>query len=311
MKGWEEEYDYVIIDEAARSNPLDILIPMSMGKKIILVGDHKQLPHILEPEVVKAVQKTTQLSDAESILKESLFMRLYNLVKAEDMKNKRRPERTAMLQEQYRMHPDICDLVNIFYCDKNGNHGLISMCTKEEKAHKLGMYDDKALAWLDVPANDIFPYEGKGKSKSRPCEVEIIYRELSKIRANNTDATIGIIAFYSNQVALLREMVNNNFPTDMKIQVGTVDAFQGKEFDFVLLSTVRSNDEKEIKSRVGFLNNENRLCVAFSRARKLLVTVGDAKTVAGDGAEEYIPALSELLKKCKSEDGYYYECSSL
>lgn len=311
MKGWDEEYDYVIIDEAARSNPLDILIPMSMGKKIILVGDHKQLPHILEPDVVKAVQKTTQMNDAEEILKESLFMRLYNLVKAEDMKTKHKPERTAMLQEQYRMHPDICELVNVFYRDKDGNNGLESMCTAEEKAHKLGMYDNKALAWLDVPANDIFPFEGKGKSKSRPCEVQIIYKELSKIRAKDPDATIGIIAFYSSQVVLLREMVNNNFPTDMKIQVGTVDAFQGKEFDFVLLSTVRSNDEKENRQRVGFLNNENRLCVAFSRARKLLITVGDSKTVANDGTTEYIPALNELVKKCKSEDGYYYECSSL
>ncbi len=311
MKGWEEEYDYVIIDEAARSNPLDILIPMSMGRKIILVGDHKQLPHILEPDVVKAVQKTTQMSDAEEILKESLFMRLFNLVKTEDMRTKRMPERTAMLKEQYRMHPDICDLVNLFYRDKDGKNGLESMCTSEEKAHNLGMYNNKALAWLDVPANDVFPFEGKGKSKSRPCEVQIIYKELSKIRANDPDATIGIIAFYSSQVVLLRDMVNKNFPTDMKIQVGTVDAFQGKEFDFVLLSMVRSNDEKESRQRVGFLNNENRLCVAFSRARKLLVAVGDSKTVASDGTTEYIPALNELVNKCKSKDGYYYECASL
>ena len=81
--------------------------------------------------------------------------------------------------------------------------------------------------------------------------------------------------------------------------MGTVDAFQGKEFDVVLLSVVRSNQETEQSKRVGFLANDNRLCVAFSRAKRLLIAVGDSKTVAFDGEKEYVRALHEMYKKCQ------------
>ena len=72
MGGFDEEYDFVIVDEAARSNPLDLLIPMSMGKKIILVGDHRQLPHMVERDIVKAVAKKSNDKNVEEVLEESL-----------------------------------------------------------------------------------------------------------------------------------------------------------------------------------------------------------------------------------------------
>ena len=292
MEGFDEEYDYVIVDEAARSNPLDLLIPMSMGKKIILVGDHKQLPHMVEKDVVKAVSYKTENSNVESVLEESLFMRLNAAVFNED--SKLGITRTAMLSEQYRMHPDICDLVNVFYDGK-----LETMCKKEDKEHNLGLYDGKALAWIDLPLSEEYPAEVKKQSVSRQCEVDRIQKELALILAKNTDYKIGVITFYSDQAKLLNDMVRTNFPSDVdRIRVGTVDAFQGKEFDVVLLSVVRSNNEKDPKRRVGFLNNDNRLCVAFSRAKRLLVTVGDSKTVAFDGEKEYVKALYEMYKKC-------------
>lgn len=293
MNGFDEEYDFVIVDEAARSNPLDLLIPMSMGRKIILVGDHKQLPHMVEREVVQAVAKCSEHKDAESVLEESLFMRLNASVSEIDKKSG--VVRTAMLSEQYRMHPDICDLVNIFYDGK-----LETLCKREDKEHNLGLYDDKAIAWIDLPLSDEFPVEIKKQSVSRQCEVDRIQEELSKILSKNSEYKIGIITFYSAQAKLLNDMVRDNFPSDIdRIRVGTVDAFQGKEFDVVLLSVVRSNQEEELKKRVGFLNNDNRLCVAFSRAKRLLVAVGDSNTVAFDGEKEYVKALYEMYKKCQ------------
>lgn len=293
MGGFDEEYDYVIVDETARSNPLDLLIPMSMGKKIILVGDHKQLPHMVEKDVVKAVSHKTENSNVESVLEESLFMRLNAAVSKEDAKLG--ITRTAMLSEQYRMHPDICNLVNVFYDGK-----LETMCKKEDKEHNLGLYDGKALAWIDLPLSDEYPAEVKKQSVSRQCEVDRIQKELALILAKNTDYKIGVITFYSAQAKLLNDMVRTNFPSDVdRIRVGTVDAFQGKEFDVVLLSVVRSNNEEEPKRRVGFLDNDNRLCVAFSRAKRLLVAVGDSKTVAFDGEKEYVKALNEMYKKCQ------------
>lgn len=118
------------------------------------------------------------------------------------------------------------------------------------------------------------------------------------ILSKNEKYRIGVITFYSAQAKLLDEMVRDNFPSDVdRIRVGTVDAFQGKEFDVVLLSVVRSNNEEELQRRVGFLDNDNRLCVAFSRAKRLLIAVGDSKTVAFDGEKEYVKALNEMYKK--------------
>lgn len=293
MNGFDEEYDFVIVDEAARSNPLDLLIPMSMGRRIILVGDHKQLPHMVERDVVQAVAKRSEHKNVESVLEESLFMRLNAAVSETD--KKLGIARTAMLSEQYRMHPDICDLVNLFYDGK-----LETLCKREDKEHNLGLYDNKAIAWIDLPLSDEYPAEIKKQSVSRPCEVDRIKEELSKILSRNAEYKIGIITFYSAQAKLLNDMVRDNFPSDIdRIRVGTVDAFQGKEFDVVLLSVVRSNQEEEIRKRVGFLDNDNRLCVAFSRAKRLLIAVGDSNTVAFDGEKEYVKALYEMYKKCQ------------
>ncbi|WP_029232547.1 DEAD/DEAH box helicase [Butyrivibrio sp. VCB2006] len=291
MEGFDDDYDFVIVDEAARSNPLDLLIPMSMGKKIILVGDHKQLPHMVERDIVEAVASKIDGKNVETVLEESLFMRLNALIGSED--KKLGIDRTAMLTEQYRMHPDICELVNVFYDGK-----LDTMCKIENKQHNLGLYDNDALVWIDLPLSEKFPAEVKKQSASRKCEVDQIQKELSKILAKNSEYEIGIITFYSKQAELLNEMVRANFPSDIhRIQVGTVDAFQGKEFDVVLLSVVRANREKDMKNRVGFLNNNNRLCVAFSRAKRLLIAVGDSETVAFDEEHEYVKPLLEMYKK--------------
>ena len=310
MKGFEDSYDYVIIDEAARSNPLDLLIPMSMGKKLILVGDHKQLPHMVERDIIEKVESKTKDSNAHQVLEESLFMRLFNNVREADVKAKQDLtksayiNRTCTLNEQYRMHSQICDLINVFYQDEQ----LSTACADEDRLHNLNLYDNKPLVWLDVVAGEKYPYEEKGISKSRPCEVEIIKTELSKIIVGNPVFDVGVITFYSKQAELLKRMVEEEFPGDIeRISIGTVDAFQGKEFDVVILSTVRSNAETDIKKRVGFLNNNNRLCVAFSRAKRLLVTIGDSRTVANDGRTAIVEPLNELLMRCKQEAIGYYE----
>lgn len=298
MNGLEEKYDYVIIDEAARSNPLDLLIPMCMGKKIILVGDHKQLPHMVEKDIVEKVVKKTGDKSADEILEQSLFKRLFDLVAIADKKSD--ATRTCMLHEQYRMHPEICELINVFY---KGN--LETMCKEEEKAHNLGLYNNKALAWIDMPPNKKNGFEAPGTSKYRKSEIDRITDELYKVLSLNREYSVGIITFYSKQAMMIQKDIENKFPGDThRISVGTVDAFQGKEFDVVFLSTVRSNQYSDLRDRVGFLTSENRLCVAFSRAKRLLITVGDSATVAGRGQEIYVEPLKQLLDRCQ-ESGYY------
>lgn len=317
MKGFDNKYDYVIVDEAARSNPLDLLIPMSMGKKVILAGDHKQLPHMVELDIVEDVIKKTKNDSVKQVLEESLFMRLFNKVKEadekakNDIKNPLNVSRTCSLNEQFRMHSAICDLINVFYQEEK----LKPACEPEKitefderKQHNLNLYENKPLAWIDVPITEKTPCEQGGMSKSRKCEIDVVKKELSKILSANLEYDIGIITFYSKQSQLLKEMVDEEFPSEAyRISIGTVDAFQGKEFDIVILSAVRANCEKDLKKRVGFLNNNNRLCVAFSRAKRLLVTIGDSRTVAEDDENIYVQPLKELLERSKRKEIGYYE----
>lgn len=120
---------------------------------------------MVEKDVVQAVMKKSVKYDVEKVLEESLFMRLNDGVSKED--KKLGITRTAMLSEQYRMHPDICDLVNVFYDGK-----LETLCKSEDKEHGLNLYDNRAIAWIDLPRSDEYPAEYKRQSVTRKCEVD-------------------------------------------------------------------------------------------------------------------------------------------
>lgn len=299
-------YDYVIIDEAARSNPLDLLIPMSLGRFIILVGDQKQLPPTLEEDVVKKTFDEKNLSREElnykrKILEEPLFQRLYNnLLSGMDAK------RVVMLRDQYRMHP----LIGKFVSD-NFYEGQLRSPNSEEmakmKSHNLGMYNNSAIAWINVGKNFGSEETTSQYSKSRKAEIDCVCDEVEKILSLNDNYTIGVITFYKLQAERLKRYFED-LPYNQKIrcQVGTVDAFQGKEFDIVILSTVRCNDNKDIRSRTGFVSSMNRLCVAFSRSKRLLVVVGDSETIARKGNKEFIKPFANFYDLCEKE-GYIEE----
>lgn len=292
-----EEYDYVIIDEAARANPLDLLIPMSIGKKIILVGDHNQLPHLLEKDVVEKVIEASKDKEVEDMLKESLFSRLYTLL---DKSKYTGIKRNVMLREQYRMHPTIGKLVSRFYKEE-----LISASSIEEKTHNLCLYNNKPIAWINVPKEKGVEAPINNQSKYRKAEVDRVMEELYKILKANDKYSIGIITFYKKQSIRIQDEVNKlSFQDQKRICVGTVDAFQGKEFDITILSTVRCNSYKDKRKRVGFLDSRNRLCVAFSRGKRLLIGIGDFETVGQDGNKLYVEELKEFYELCRRE-GYY------
>lgn len=292
-----KEYDYVIIDEAARANPLDLLIPMSMGKKIILVGDHNQLPHLLEKDIVEKVVEAKNDKEVEELLKESLFSRLYSLL---DKSKYTGIKRTVMLREQYRMHPTIGQLVSGFYKEE-----LISASSIEQKIHNLDLYNNKPIAWINVPKEKGTETSINNQSKYREAEKDRVMQELYKILKANDKYSIGIITFYKKQSILIQEEVNKlSFQDQKRIWVGTVDAFQGKEFDITILSTVRSNSYKDKRKRVGFLDSRNRLCVAFSRGKRLLLGIGDFETVAQDADNCYVEELKDFYELCRRE-GYY------
>ena len=291
-------YHYVIIDEAARSNPLDLLIPIARGQRVILVGDQNQLPHMLEPDVTTRVlnqYSPEERRNKEALLQESLFQRLYRQLQTHDG-----IRRVTMLEDQYRMHPVIGDFVSSCFYDGK----LRSKAAAESKKHNLGLFDDKPVAWINIPMS-----AGEERkvdtSRERPVEIDRIIETVQRIYKQNSKFSIGIITFYLAQANEIGARLKS-FPIEFQqhVEYGTVDAFQGKEFDVVILSTVRSNAYLNHSRRVGFLDNPNRLCVAFSRAKRLLVVIGDAETVAGSATQPVIPSFESFCELCQKE-GYY------
>ena len=290
-------YDLVIVDEAARANPLDLLIPVSMGKQVILVGDHKQLPHMLDPDVVKQFETDEKMQEL-GVLQESLFERLFNMFS----RSEGRVKRTARLSKQYRMHPVIGEFASDnFYSEYKLDSSEVKV--EDKTAHLNGLYNDRPIAWINLDKNNYGMEIGR-RSKKREKEAARIIKEVKKVLAIAPKKSIGIISFYKSQSDYLKDIAKTEL-TDAqndRVEIGTVDAFQGKEFDVVFLSCVRANviDLEDRRHRIGHIDDLSRLCVSFTRARQLMVAVGDRETV------ECIPALADFIGRCR-EGGSYYE----
>lgn len=288
-------YDLVVIDEAARANPLDLLIPMSMGKKVILVGDHKQLPHMLDPDVVKQFETDARLEEL-GILKKSLFERLYDMFSNPDNKVKR----TARLSLQYRMNPVIEEFASDnFYSNLRLDSSEVDIDSKQAKLN--GLYNNQPIAWIDMNKNQYGMESGK-RSKCREKEAVKILEEVRKVFKEDEKKTIGIISFYKKQSEIICKLAEEELTDEQRqrVSIGTVDAFQGKEFDVVFLSCVRANtvDVEDKRHRIGHIDDLSRLCVSFTRAKQLMVAVGDSETVS------CVPALADFMNRCKKGGSY-------
>lgn len=263
-EGIEFNFDWVIVDEAGKATPPEILVPMCLGKKVVLVGDHKQLPPVVDEALLKLQDKNRM-----NIKKEDLELSLFEYLER-NLNN----ECKNILDEQYRMNPVIGDLISeLFYDNK-----LVSRTSKQEKTIPLKIYESKSLVWLTTAENSDRKEERISDSYRNSCEAKIIFeqlleidKELSELKEKKETA---IIAGYRGQKDKLNRLYESYYKGkfhNMTIEINTVDAFQGRETDIVFYSVVRSNE----KGKLGFLKDVRRLNVAFSRARELLVVVGD------------------------------------
>lgn len=320
-------FDSVVIDEAARANPLDLFIPMSMaGRRIVLVGDHRQLPHLLEPDLEADLSRTIG-AQARDALEESLFERLFRQLRAREARDQ--IPRVVTLDVQYRMPPALGALVSRWFYEREGDARLTSGRKAAEFAHDIEGHIGRCAAWIDVPLAR--GAESGRQSKRRPVEARAVVDELRRLLECAPERTIGVISFYREQVAAIwgelqrdglatrrddGEYVWRDDPTRARerVRIGTVDAFQGREFDVVLLSVTRSNattingpdDEDAMRRKYGFLRIPNRQCVALSRARLLLIAVGDAAMFDGPHVEAAdVGAIQALSALCRDgRDGH-------
>jgi superfamily I DNA and/or RNA helicase len=305
---------------------------MAMARRrIILVGDHRQLPHLVQRELEDELISRQSLTEAQAkAYEQSLFERLVKQLREQEKVDN--IKRVVMLDTQYRMHPTLGDFISKQFYESEGLDVLHSGRSAQDFAHTIPGYQGKCAAWLDVPLQD-------GKEKflkpgyERRAEAISIAKEVKRIADScGLSLSIGVVSFYRAQCELILDALadeglaeeedgeiriarsyRQTESGDERLRVGTVDAFQGKEFDVVFLSIVRANevvvpDQKEgvererlLSGKYGHLRLANRMNVAMSRQRKLLIAVGDKSMAEGAESEEGVPALAAFLKLCREE----------
>lgn len=282
------EFDYVIIDEAAKATTPELLVSIIKAKKIVLVGDQNQLPAYADVELSPMLAGLTKNPQFR------LFDILFEIL----------PEtHKQILTEQYRMKKNIGDLVSkVFY-----NSMVSSPVPDSEREHGISMFKGKSIIWIDTSKmKNKNESNRKGGSFCNHSENTIIKNMILKFRKEKIlkNLNIGIITGYKGQKELIRKTVaNNGFDKEAKlIDVNTLDAFQGRENDIIIYSTVRT------KRSIGFQKEKERVNVAFSRARKLLIICGDLEFFYhfDDPDNKYIEIIDYLYEhgdECAIIDG--------
>ncbi|WPK11071.1 AAA domain-containing protein [Lysinibacillus louembei] len=310
-------FDVVIIDEVSKATPPELLLPMLKGKKIILVGDHHQLPPLIGDEtfeetleqVIKNSDTFEEKRELEKMLEESLFERLY--------KNLPQSNKT-MLAIQYRMHEKIMKTIVPFY--KNEHDALQCGLPDSDKARdhllETPLFNrQNHLLWLDIP-HDQAHFEERmkeGASLFNRAELEKVKELLTSINEATKQAkeqgllpqdaqkSVGVISFYAEQVKRINEMVEQGYP-HLHIRTGSVDKFQGMEMDVIIVSMVRNHDGQ---GSIGFAQDYRRLNVALSRARELLIMVGSTEMFTKrPKKQETRQMYQHVLDVVKAQDGY-------
>lgn len=310
------DFDVVIIDEVSKATPPEILLPMLKARKTILVGDHKQLPPMLGEETLKEVVEqgnydNNKKIDIKNYLKESIFERLFKMMPS-DCKE--------MLRIQYRMHPDIMGLIQQFYQEQGGLIcGLAN--PDEDRNHKLTGNFVKTqyhAMWVDIPNEPKFFEKQSPITKSYYNEMEInviksIVEDIAyAVKLNKEKGLeapffkkeIGIISFYSEQIKLLEQEIDemSNVKEHLSIRIGTVDRFQGIEKPIIIASLVRNNRS----GKIGFARDFRRVNVAMSRAKELMIIVGSSKVFTNGKLDNETKQLYQnLFEQIKSIDSMF------
>ena len=260
------KFGTLFIDEAAQALEASCWIAIQKADRVILAGDHRQLPPTVKSPAALSggLDKTLMQTICEN-----------------------KPRCVSMLTVQYRMADDIMQFPNREFYD-----GLLQ---SDPGVKYRGILDwDTAVEWVEGPVEGPpfrFPFEEgetlapDGLSRINPAEAELALQTLhdyieriGKDRILYERLDIGIISPYKGQVHLLRKMLRKDSywkPLRHLISINTVDGFQGQERDIILISMVRQNEQ----GQVGFLADLRRMNVAITRARMKLIIIGHSPTL--------------------------------
>lgn len=281
-------FETVFIDEAAQALEPGCWIPIAKGQRIVLAGDHHQLP-----PTVKSEQAACEG------LRETLFEKCIQ----------RQPNTARMLTTQYRMHEQIMGFSSEkFYGGQLVPHASVRHAGLE--AYDLRFAPDLPVEFIDTAGCGYQEVAiPESRSTANPEEAHLLLARLAQLLApydaaehdehQHTPLSIGVIAPYRAQINYLKDAIEdsevlNGLLLQRRLSVGTVDSFQGQERDIIAITLTRSNPQGEI----GFLSDIRRMNVGMTRARRKLLLVGDSSTLCRH------PFFVELLAYVKGVGGY-------
>lgn len=303
----DNQYDWVIIDEAARSIASELAIAMQSGKRVLLVGDHKQLPPLYSDAHKRALALKLGIADKEididSVL-QSDFARAFE--------SSYGMQSGASLLTQYRMAPQIGNIVSsTFYKGEleNGQRQIPDIYGDAPEALQ------SVVTWLDTSKLGEKRYHGgdRGVSIYNRTEADIVINLLKNIASKSNfveslkktvkkgEAAIGVICMYAEQKRVIRQKFKEiEWHDDFKelVKIDTVDSYQGKENRIIILSVTRSSADKKPK----FLKTPNRINVAISRAMDRLLIVGSTHMWTGHNKHLPLGRVLEFIENKESED---------
>jgi predicted DNA helicase len=281
-------FETVFIDEAAQALESGCWIPIAKGQRIVLAGDHHQLPPTVKSEQA-----------AREGLRETLFEKCIQ----------RQPNTARMLTTQYRMHEQIMGFSSEkFYGGQLVPHASVRHAGLE--AYDLRFAPDLPVEFIDTAGCGYQEVAiPESRSTANPEEAHLLLERLAQLLApydaaehdehQHTPLSIGVIAPYRAQINYLKDAIEdsevlNGLLLQRRLSVGTVDSFQGQERDIIAITLTRSNPQGEI----GFLSDIRRMNVGMTRARRKLLLVGDSSTLGRH------PFFGELLVYVKGVGGY-------
>ena len=257
------KFDVAVIDEASQATIPSVLIPIAKAHRFILAGDHKQLP-------------PTIISDRAGALSKTLFEELIRIY----------PFKSQLLDIQYRMNSLLMKFPNEEFYD-NGLKSDSSVDDIKIRDILDSHQDEEALLFIDTSdiADNRERHLKDSKSIVNEIEAEIAIRIADDyLNDGVSEEDIGIISPYADQVKIIQE--------NTEIEVKTVDGFQGREKEIIIISTVRSNDN----GNIGFLSDLRRLNVAITRAKRKLIIIGNKDTLITN------PTYERLINFCEDEN---------
>lgn len=323
------EFDTVIMDEASKATPPELVLPLCFAKRSIVIGDHRQLPPMLnEKDFREALEEAGAGHLADEIDREftetSQFERMI-------LNPKVSPTIISRCNIQYRMHPDINKVIKQFYLDEGGlepaqelienanDHNLNNIFSR----HHGFFYQDFINAnthtiWVNVKT----PEMREGTSVTNEGEVKAIRMVIEMLKKaegfeafqrhwdfikddfkRKQEKEIGVISFYGAQKRLIKRSLAG---IGVPLKINTVDRFQGMERNIIIVSTVRSNIQTIFGGKTkpnqdsGFAKSPQRLNVALSRGKRLLIVVGNKdffeQVTDKFGRPLYKNAIAEMTK---------------